>query len=128
LGSLFQERLQSGKFQTVARIVPPKSPDLSASVALASSWKGKVDSILVADNPSGVMGISPLVQAESLKREGHDVIMTFSCRDRNRMALGSVALGAAALSVGSILCVSGDYFNFGIILMQSPSMTLIPFN
>ena len=72
-----------------------------------------MDSILVADNPSGVMGISPLVQAESLKREGHDVIMTLSCRDRNRMALGSTALGAAALSIGSILCVSGDYFNFG---------------
>ncbi len=113
MGSLFQERLQSGKFQTVARILSPKSSDLSASISLASSWKGKVDSILVADNPSGVMRISPLVQAESFKREGHDVIMTLSCRDRNRMALGSTALGAAALSIGSILCVSGDYFNFG---------------
>jgi 5,10-methylenetetrahydrofolate reductase len=113
LGSPFQERLESGKFQTVARILSPKSADLSESIALASSWKGKVDSILVADNPSGVMGISALVQAESLKREGHDVIMTLSCRDRNRMALGSTALGAAALSIGSILCVSGDYFNFG---------------
>ena len=113
MGSLFQERLQSGKFQTIARIVPPKSADLSAAVALASSWKGKVDSILVADNPSGVMGISPLVPAEILRREGHDVIMILSCRDRNRMALGSTALGAAALSIGSILCVSGDYFNFG---------------
>ena len=72
-----------------------------------------MDSILVTDNPSGVMGVSPLVPAQTLKREGHDVIMTLSCRDRNRMALGSTALGAAALSIGSILCVSGDYFNFG---------------
>jgi len=113
LDSPFQERLQSGKFRTIARIVPPKSADISSAVALASSWKGKVDSILVTDNPSGVMGVSPLVPAEILKREGHDVVMTLSCRDRNRMALGSTALGAAALSVGSILCVSGDYFNFG---------------
>ncbi len=113
MDSLFQERLQSGKFQTIARIVPPKGADLSSTVALASSWKGKVDSILVADNPSGLMGVSSLILAEMLKREGHDVVITLSCRDRNRMALGSTALGAAALSIGSILCVSGDYFNFG---------------
>jgi 5,10-methylenetetrahydrofolate reductase len=59
------------------------------------------------------MGISPLVLSERLKREGYDLIMTISCRDRNRMALGSSALGAAALSIESVLCVSGDYFNFG---------------
>jgi methylenetetrahydrofolate reductase (NADPH) len=113
LGSPFQEALQSGNIRTIARIVPPKSADLFSLAELASSWKGKVDTILLADNPSGVMGVSPLVPAQTLKREGHDVVMTLSCRDRNRMALGSAALGAAALSIGSILCVSGDYFNFG---------------
>ncbi|HTY23830.1 MAG TPA: methylenetetrahydrofolate reductase [Desulfomonilaceae bacterium] len=113
MASLFEQGLQSGKFQIVAQITPPKSADLSLAVALASSWKDKVDSFLVADNPSAVMGVSSLVLAQALKGEGHDVIMTISCRDRNRIALGSTALGSAALSIGSILCVSGDYFNFG---------------
>lgn len=113
LDKLFQEKLQSGRFQVIARLTSPKSPDLSSTLAQASSWKGKVDGILVTDNPSARMGISHLVLGEMLKREGHDVILTISCRDRNRMALGSTALGAAALSIGTILCVSGDYFTFG---------------
>jgi 5,10-methylenetetrahydrofolate reductase len=113
LASSFKERLGSGSFQLIAKITPPKSADLSSAVDLASGWKGKVDSLLIADNPSAVMGISSLVLAERLKREGHDVILCLSCRDRNRMALGSTALGAAASGIDSMLCVSGDYFNFG---------------
>ncbi len=113
LDNPFQEKLQTGEFQTIARVVPPKNPDPSPVVALASSWKGKVDTILVADNPSGIMGASPLATAGILRKEGHEIIMTISCRDRNRMALGSIALGSAGLSVRSILCVTGDYFNFG---------------
>jgi 5,10-methylenetetrahydrofolate reductase len=113
LGNLFKQGLESGAFQIVARVVPPRSADLTAVSAPAASWKGKVNSILVADNPSATMGVASLVVAERLVRDAHDVIMTLSCRDRNRMALGSAALGAAALNVESILCVSGDHFNFG---------------
>lgn len=113
MGDSFQEKLQSGTFQVLARMNPPKGPDLSGTLALASTWKGKIGGILVADNPSAVMGVSQLILAYTLKTGGHDVIMTISCRDANRLALGSAALGAAAASIRSILCVSGDYFNFG---------------
>jgi len=94
-------------------VVPPRSANLAAVSALAASWKGRINSILVADNPSATTGVSSLVVADRLMRDGHDVIVTLSCRDRNRMALGSAALGAAALNIESILCVSGDHFNFG---------------
>ena len=113
MASSFKERLQSDSFQLIAKIVPPKSADLSSAVAAISSWTGKVDNILVADNPSGVMGVDSLMLANRLKSEGHDVILSVSCRDRNRMALGSTALGAAAAGIDSVICVSGDYFNFG---------------
>ncbi|MEW6533053.1 MAG: methylenetetrahydrofolate reductase [Thermodesulfobacteriota bacterium] len=113
MGNLFKQGLQSGSFQIVARVIPPRSTNLANVSTLAASWKGKVNSILVADNPSATLGVSSLVAAERLVRDGHDVIVTLSCRDRNRMALGSVALGAAALDIESILCVSGDHFNFG---------------
>lgn len=113
MANQFREGLQSGAFQVVARVMPPKSADLSSTVTLVSSWKGKVQGILVPDNPHAVMGVSSLAVAERLKREDYDVILTISCRDRNRLALGSTALGAAALNVESILCVSGDYFHYG---------------
>jgi len=113
LANPFQEGIRSGSFQFVARLVPPKSADLSSVLALASSWKGKVGSVLVADNPSAIMGVSALLLAQTLKREGHDVILVISCRDRNRIDLGSVALGAGAASVTSVLCVSGDYTHCG---------------
>ncbi len=113
MANSFEERLRSESFELIAKITPPKSANLSAVVDAASSLKGKYDSLLIADNPSAVMGISALVVADRLTSEGHDVILSLSCRDRNRIALGSTILGAAAADIGSLFCVSGDYFNFG---------------
>ncbi len=97
----------------MARVVPPKSADISSSLTLVSSWNGKVGSVLVADNPCGRMGISALYLAEAIRNGGGDPILTMSCRDRNRIALGSIALAAAAASLNTVLCVSGDYPRFG---------------
>jgi len=113
LANLFQERLQSGSFQVLARLTPPKGVDLSKALSLVASWKGKIDAVLVADNPSARMGLSALITAETLKREGHEVILTISCRDRNRLDLASTALGAGAAGIGTVLCVSGDHPKFG---------------
>jgi 5,10-methylenetetrahydrofolate reductase len=113
LVSLFQEGLQSGSFQVVARLTPPKGVNLSQALSLVESWKGKVDAVLVADNPSARMGLSALITAERLKRDGHEVILTISCRDRNRLDLASTALGAGAAAIDTVLCVSGDHPNFG---------------
>jgi 5,10-methylenetetrahydrofolate reductase len=113
LADLFRQGLESGDFQVLARVTPPRSADLSPVVELASSWQGKVGTILVADNPSASLGVSGVMLADRLKREGMDVTLAISCRDRNRLALGSIALAAAAASVETILCVSGDYPTFG---------------
>lgn len=113
MADLFRTGLESGAFQVVARLIPPRGIDFSSLLARADSWKDNVNAILVADNASARMGASSLIAAEILKREGHEVILTVSCRDRNRLDLGSTALGAGAVSVQSILCVSGDFFTFG---------------
>lgn len=113
MADLFQAGLESGSFQVVARVIPPRGIDFSPLLARADSWKDKVHAILVADNASARMGASSLIVAELLQREGREVILTMSCRDRNRLDLGSTALGAAAVSLQSILCVSGDFFTFG---------------
>jgi 5,10-methylenetetrahydrofolate reductase len=124
LANSFQDGLQTGTFQIIARVVPPRSADLTPIVEQTSSWKGKVNTILVADNPLAMMGMSSLVVADTLKREGHDVMIAMSCRDHNRIALGSTALAAAALSIWSILCVSGDYVSFGDQLEAKPVFDL----
>ncbi|MEJ2716372.1 MAG: methylenetetrahydrofolate reductase [Deltaproteobacteria bacterium] len=113
MADLFQAGLESGSFQVVARVIPPRGVDFSSLMAQADSWKDKVDAILVADNASARMGASSLIVAEMLKRAGREVILTVSCRDRNRLDLGSTALGAAAVSLQSIFCVSGDFFTYG---------------
>lgn len=105
--------MAAGEFQVLAKAPSPKDADLSGLVAATSGWEGKVDGIVVGDNPYGRLGVSALVAAQRLKDEGWSVIMTIACRDRNRLALGSTALAAAAIGVDSVLCVSGDYFTFG---------------
>lgn len=107
------ERIRSGSFEVVGRLNLPRNGDLSSVVARAASWKGTVTSMLVPDNASARLGVSAILAAERLVREGMEPILTVSCRDRNRIALGSVVLGAAAASIGSLLCVSGDHPTFG---------------
>jgi len=107
------ERVRSGSFEVVGRLDPPKNGDLSPLTALVASWKGKVGSVLITDNASARLGVSALLTAERLGREGIEPILTVSCRDSNRIALGSTILGAAAASVRTLLCVSGDHPTFG---------------
>ncbi|MCA1959184.1 MAG: methylenetetrahydrofolate reductase [Desulfomonile sp.] len=107
------ERVRSGSFEVVGRLDPPRNGNLSQLVALAASWKGKIGSVLVTDNASARLGGSALLTAERLGREGIEPILTVSCRDGNRIALGSTVLGAVAASLRTLLCVSGDHPAFG---------------
>ena len=59
------------------------------------------------------MHMTSLAACKLMKDEGVEVIMTVACRDRNRLALQSDLLGAAALGVNAILCVTGDHTMLG---------------
>jgi 5,10-methylenetetrahydrofolate reductase len=72
-----------------------------------------VDAINVTDNQGANMRISPLAAAALLVREGIEPIYQVTCRDRNRLALQSDLLGAAALGVTNILALTGDFISFG---------------
>ena len=67
-----------------------------------------VDAVQVTDNPSGLVHMSPLAAASLLLQAGIDPIVQLSCRDRNRIALQSELLGAAAIGVSSLLLQRGD--------------------
>ena len=67
-----------------------------------------VDAVQVTDNPNGMVHMSPLAAASLLLQAGIDPIVQLTCRDRNRIALQSELLGAAAIGVSSLLLQRGD--------------------
>jgi len=72
-----------------------------------------VTAINVTDNQGANMRLCPLALASLLVREGFEPILQLTCRDRNRMALQSDLLGAAALGIENLLLLSGDHARFG---------------
>ncbi|MBI1951049.1 MAG: methylenetetrahydrofolate reductase [Acidobacteria bacterium] len=72
-----------------------------------------VDAVNVPDNTAGVVHMSALAAAAILAREGIDPILHVTCRDRNRLALQSDLLGASALGIRNVLCLTGDHLIHG---------------
>jgi methylenetetrahydrofolate reductase (NADPH) len=72
-----------------------------------------LDAVVVADKPGESHG-SAMAAAAILAAEGRASILSLVTRDRNRVALESDALGAAALNVSAILCISGDHQSLGV--------------
>ncbi|BDV42238.1 methylenetetrahydrofolate reductase [Geotalea uraniireducens] len=108
-----QTLLDAGRFVVTAEISPPKGSDCTAFLATANDLRGTIDAINVTDNQGANMRISPLAPAALLVREGIEPILQLTCRDRNRLALQSELLAAAALGISNILALSGDYISFG---------------
>ncbi len=109
----FQERLQENKFCITCEITPPKGTDAAERLEDAEALKGRVDAVAVTDGKGSVMAMNPLVMSHLLQRKGFETLLHVSCRDRNRMALQSDLLGAAALGVGNLVVATGDYASLG---------------
>jgi methylenetetrahydrofolate reductase (NADPH) len=109
----FAEVLASGRSLLTAECFPPRSGDAEAAKALSAVLPLALDAIVVADNPGELHG-SALACAALLAREGRETVLSMVTRDRNRVALQSDALGAAALGVGAILCLSGNHQSLGL--------------
>ncbi len=105
--------LTSGKFAVTAECGPPKGADPEVVKSKGKVLKGHVDSINVTDNQTGVVRLSSLAACAILKAEGLDPVLQMVTRDRNRIALQSDILGASALGIRNILCLSGDHQSFG---------------
>ena len=110
--SRLAQALAAGEFVVTTEVAPPKGVDLSAVLATARQMQG-VTAVNVTDNQGANMRMTPLVLAGLLVREGIEPVLQLTCRDRNRMALQSDLLGAAALGVENLLLLSGDHARFG---------------
>ncbi|MGQ9920084.1 MAG: methylenetetrahydrofolate reductase [Desulfobacca sp.] len=111
--SKLQEALEGGKFPIVVEIKPPKGINVEAMLAPLKSLNGRVTTFSIPDNEHAKMRLSPVAAAQLVQAAGGEPMIHLTCRDRNRLALESELLGAAALGVENVLIVSGDFVNQG---------------
>ena len=105
--------LKGGNFAVTSECGPPRGADPEAVRKKGGYLKGYVDAVNVTDNQTSVVRMSSIGACVLLKQMGFDPIMQMVCRDRNRIALQSDLLGASALGLNNVLCLSGDHQKFG---------------
>ncbi len=106
--SRLADAIASGKFLVTAEIAPPKGVNISKAVEDAMLLSRWVSGMNVTDQQASIMRMAPLALCRILKDKGVEPIMQMTCRDRNRIALQSDLLGAAALGIENVLCLTGD--------------------
>jgi len=109
LSALFEQ----GRFVVTSEVGPPKGSDVSGMLREAAPLSGVVDAVNVTDNQSAVMRLGSLAAAHLLKENGFEPVYQLTCRDRNRLALQSDLLSAAALGLENVLCLTGDHVTSG---------------
>ncbi|MBQ3192464.1 MAG: methylenetetrahydrofolate reductase [Oscillospiraceae bacterium] len=107
------ELFDNGEFVVTAEVGPPKGIHLEHLVEEAKTYLSGITAVNVTDNQSSVMRTSTLATCTLLKNAGLTPIYQATCRDRNRLALQSDLLGAAALGIENILCLTGDHTKMG---------------
>ncbi|HEY1725643.1 MAG TPA: methylenetetrahydrofolate reductase [Steroidobacteraceae bacterium] len=103
-----ERRLRAGEFVVTAEITPPLSTDPQDVLDLALPLHGLVDAANVTDGASARAHMDVLTAASIVQRAGIDPVLQLTCRDRNRIALQSMLVGAAALGLRNILVLRGD--------------------
>ena len=105
---LLQRALASGQPALTAEVMPPRGGDPSRSLSAAQALRGWVHAVNVTDGSRAVMRMSSMALCRLLLDAGIEPVLQLACRDRNRIALQSELLGAHALGVRNLLCLTGD--------------------
>jgi len=108
LSSTFAERLRAGRFVMTAEVAPPVSCDPQDLLRKATPLRGLADAVNVTDGAGARAHMSALAAANILLGAGIEPILQITCRDKNRIALQSELMGAAALGIRNILVLTGD--------------------
>ncbi len=110
---ILEQRLQAGKFVVTAELSPPDSADPDEITQRVAPLKGLVTAVNVPDGAGANCHMSSLASSVILHNAGVVPVMQYACRDRNRIALQGDILGAAALGVTNLLCITGDSIQAG---------------
>lgn len=112
-GSRLEQVLASGNFALTGELGPPKSADREAVEKKANLLKDSVDAANITDNQTAIVRMSSLGAGLIAQECGLEAVMQITTRDRNRLAIQSDVIGASALGIKNILCISGDHHSFG---------------
>lgn len=112
-GTNLEKVLDSGRFAVTAEAGPPKGTSPTVIQRKGELLRYSCDAVNITDNQTAIVRMSSLAGCILLKQQGVDSVMQIVCRDRNRIAIQSDVLGAVALGIGNILCLSGDHQKFG---------------
>lgn len=107
-GSWLERVLRAGEFAVTAEILSPDSADPQAVLEHARIIGDSCDAINATDASGANAHMSNVAVSALLVRSGYDAVIQMACRDRNRIALQGDLLGAAALGVKNVLCLTGD--------------------
>ncbi len=103
-----QQALEAGSFAITAEVMPPRGGDASRTLDHARLLKGLVHAVNVTDGSRAVMRMSSLAVCKLLLEAGLEPVWQLACRDRNRIGLQAELLGAHALGIRNLLCLTGD--------------------
>ncbi|HUZ32881.1 MAG TPA: methylenetetrahydrofolate reductase [Xanthobacteraceae bacterium] len=102
------ERLRTGRFVMTAEVAPPVSCDAQDLLRKATPLRGLADAVNLTDGAGARAHMSALAASTILLGAGIEPILQITCRDKNRIALQSELMGAAALGISNILVLTGD--------------------
>jgi methylenetetrahydrofolate reductase (NADPH) len=108
VGLLLQQALTRGQIAITAEVTPPRGGDPGRTLQAAACLRGWVHAINVTDGSRAVMRMSSMAMGKLLLEQGFEPVLQLTCRDRNRIALQAELLGAHALGLRNLLCLTGD--------------------
>jgi methylenetetrahydrofolate reductase (NADPH) len=104
---------EQGHFAVTAELGPPKGNDVSVIQRKVDFLRGYVDAVNITDNQTAIVRMSSIAASTFVMQMGMEPVMQMVTRDRNRIAMQSDILGATALGIRNIVCLTGDHHTFG---------------
>ncbi|MGQ9478063.1 MAG: methylenetetrahydrofolate reductase [Candidatus Bipolaricaulia bacterium] len=112
-GSNLERILESGRFAVTCELGPPRGTSRKAIEAKGELLRDYCDAINVTDNQTAIVRMGSLPSCVILREMGLEPVLQITTRDRNRLAIQSDILGAVALGIKNVLCLSGDHPRLG---------------
>jgi methylenetetrahydrofolate reductase (NADPH) len=113
VASNLERVLRAGQFAVTGELGPPQSADGEVIRKKAALLRGYCDAVNLTDNQTAIVRMSSIGAGAIVVQEGLEPVIQMTCRDRNRLAMQSDLLGAYALGMRNLLCLSGDHQTFG---------------
>lgn len=112
-GSSLEKILKAGHFAVTGELGPPQNASVAVIKKKADMLKGYCDGVNITDNQTAIVRMSSIGAGTLVVNEGLEPVIQMTCRDRNRLAIQADLLGAYALGMRNLLCLTGDHQVFG---------------